>query len=254
MRWKRDQQVPGPSRRGAVLTVGQRGGRPVEDPEALGALAAAAAFPCLLRSVSCQDIRAGAAGIGGDGLAAGHGDDIADPALLQPSPELLVPAIGLIRGRPCRRNAAIERAGEHLPGKLGLGGELHVVGHCCLAAAVPVSDPRLRQVQLAVDQRTSLAGGIRAEHAQLAVLDPARGTRVLPLHPGRLGALLQKPGLIHHQHAIRFAKVTGHVGAHIITDPVRIPGRRVQQPLHPVRRPVTSRLSQGPPVLAGQRR
>ena len=104
-----------------------------------------------------QDVGAGGPGVARDGLAAGHGDDVADAALLQPVPELPVPAVGLIRGHPRGRDAGVQRPAQHQPGELGLGGELHVVGDARLAAAVPVIGPRLGQVQLPVDQRAPLA-------------------------------------------------------------------------------------------------
>jgi site-specific DNA recombinase len=248
------QQPPRPARRGGVLRAGQGGSRPVEDPGALGALAAAAALPRLLRCVRGEHVGAGGTGAAGNDLVAGHGDDIADSPLLQPGPELDVLAVRLIGGHPGGGDAGVQRPGQHLPGQVRLGGEHCFIGHRCLAAAVLVTDPRFRQVQLPVDQGPAPAGDVGAEHAQLAVLHPARGAGVLPLHPGRLGALLQEPGLIDHQHAIGGAEVPGHVAAHIVSDAVGVPGRGVQQPLHPIRRRITGRLGQGPPVLAGQRR
>jgi len=38
--------------------------------------------------------------LGGDALIAGHGEDVADAAALQPGPELHVLAVGLVRGYP----------------------------------------------------------------------------------------------------------------------------------------------------------
>ncbi len=249
-----DQQVPRPSWRGAVLAAGQRGDRPVIGPGALGPVAAAAPLPRLRRGVRGQDIRAGGAGAAGDGLVAGHSDDVADPALLQEGPELAVLAVRLIGGHPRSRNPGIERPGQHRAGQVRLGGELRVIRDRSLTAPVPVRDPGLRQVQLAVDQGPALAAGIGAEHAQLAVLHPPGRARVLPLHPGGLRPLLEEPGLVHHQHAVRRAQMPDHVGAHIVADSVVVPGGPVEQPLHPVRRRIPGGLSQGPPVLGRQRR
>ena len=92
--------------------------------------------------------------------------------------------------------------------------------------------------------------GVGQEHAQLAVLHPPGRARVLPLHPRRPGSLLDEPGLVDDQHAAGVAQVPHHVAAHVVADPVRVPGRRVQQPLHPVRRRVPGRLGQRPAVLA----
>ena len=46
--------------------------------------------------------------------------------------------------------------------------------------------PGLGQVELAVEQGAPGRGGVGQEHPDLAVLDPPRGTGVLPLHPGGL--------------------------------------------------------------------
>src|SRR5215469_13705916 len=248
-----DQQVPGPSRPGATLVGWQGGHCPVEDPRAPGAVAAAAPLPRLGRGVRGQDIGPGDAGAAGDGLVAGHRHDVADPALFQPGTELAVLAVGLIGGHPRGRDPGIQRPAQHRAGQLGLGGELRLRRDGRRTAPVPVSQPGFRQVQLAVDQGAPLAAGISAEHAQLAVLHPPGRAGVLPLDPGGLGAFLEEPGLIDHQHAVRRAEVPGHVGAHVVADSVRIPGRTVQQPLHPIRRRIPGRLGQGPPVLAGQR-
>ena len=176
------QQVTGPARRLAVA-FRHGGGRPVEDAGPLGPVPAAAALPCLVRGVRGEDVGAGRPGVTPDGLVTGHGDDVAGAALLQPVPELPVPAVGLISGHPRGRDARVQGPAQHQPGELGLGGELHVIRDARLAAAAPVTGPRLRQVQLAVDQGAALARGVGAEHAQLAVLHPPGRARVLPLYP-----------------------------------------------------------------------
>ena len=249
-----DQQVPGPPGRCGAVVIGHGGGRPVIQAGAFGAVAAAAALPGLRRGVRGQDIGAGGAGAAGDGLVAGDGDDVADPAGLQPGPELMILAVGLIGGHPRSGNAGVQRPAQHRPGELGLGSELDVRRDARLTAAVPVRDPRFRQIQLAVDQRPALAAGIRAEHAQLAVLHPAGRTGVLPLHPGGLDPLLEEPGLINHQHPAGRAQVPDDIGTHVVTDPVVVPGGPVEQPLHPVRRRIPGCLGQRPAVLGRQRR
>ncbi len=66
----------------------------------------------------------------------------------------------------------------------------------------------------------------------------------------RSPALLKRRG----QHRLRIAQVLHHVVAQVITDPVRVPVRRRQQPLHPIRAGLTGQLGQRPAVLALQRR
>src|SRR5215211_7658098 len=88
------------------------------------------------------------------------------------------------------------------------------------------------------------------EHPDLAVLDPPGRPGVLTLHPGRLGALLEEPGLVHHQHPTRVAQVLYDIAAQVSTDLVGIPTSMVEQPLHPVRGVLTGVLGQPPTILA----
>ena len=61
--------------------------------------------------------------------------------------------------------------------------------------------------------------GLRSqEHPELAVLHSAGGAGVLPLHPGRLHALLQEPGLVGDQHSVRVAERRA-ISAQILADP-----------------------------------
>jgi len=81
-------------------------------------------------------------------------------------------------------------------------------GDAGLVAAWPILGPALGQVQLPVDESVPVSAGVGQEHADLTVLDPPGRARVLPLDPGRLGALLEEPGLIHDQHRIEVARPT----------------------------------------------
>jgi len=102
-------------------------------------------------------------------------------------------------------------------------------------------------------QCAALAAGVGEEHAQLTVLHPPRGAGVLPLHAGRLDALLQEAGLVHDQHTVVGGQVLGHVAAQVVADRVGVPSVLVQQPLHPVRRVVAGRFRDRPTILASQR-
>jgi len=123
-------------------------------------------------------------------------------------------------------------------------------GHVRLGAASVVGSPLLGQVQLPVHQRPTLRTGIGEEDPDLAVLDATGGAGLLALHPGRLVALLEEPGLIDHQHATRVAQVLHDVVAHLIAQPIGIPAGGGEQPLHPIRAGLPSMLSQLPAVLA----
>jgi isopentenyl diphosphate isomerase/L-lactate dehydrogenase-like FMN-dependent dehydrogenase len=65
-------------------------------------------------------------------------------------------------------------------------------------------------------------------------------------------ALLQIPGLVHHQHRVLAAEPGDHIGAQVITDPVVIPARLGQQMLQPVRRAVADMLGDRPAILPRQ--
>jgi hypothetical protein len=101
----------------------------------------------------------------------------------------------------------------------------------------------------------STSSGIPAarQRARSPILDPPRA-RVLPLHPGRAGALLDEPGVIDDQHTAPIAEPVDDVAAQVIAHAINVPVRAPQQPLHPIRRVLTSMLGQRPPVLALQPR
>ncbi|BBC91556.1 hypothetical protein SRO_0380 [Streptomyces rochei] len=87
--------------------------------------------------------------------AAGDGQDVCDPAGLEQGAQARVLAICLVAGHPGGVQGAA--FGVLAPGVLG-------------------------QVEPAVDQHPSLAGGERGTRPDLGVLDPADGAGVLPLH------------------------------------------------------------------------
>jgi hypothetical protein len=68
-----------------------------------------------------------------------------------------------------------------------------------------------------------MTGGVGQQDADLAVLRPARGPRILPLHPGGADALLDEPGLISDQDPAGVPEVPGDVVPHVITDVAGIP-------------------------------
>jgi hypothetical protein len=88
------------------------------------------------------------------------------------------------------------------------------------------------------------------EHADLAVLDPAGGAGVLPLHTGRLGALLEEAGLVDDERAIGVGQVLHHIGAQIVADGVGVPVGASEQVLDAVGAVVAEVLGHLPAVLA----
>src|SRR5215216_2224067 len=68
--------------------------------------------------------------------------------------------------------------------------------------------------------------------------------------PGRLGALLEEPGLIHHQHPAWVAEPLHDIAAHVVAQRVWVPADGGQQPLHSVRGRLAGVLGQLPAILA----
>ena len=96
----------------------------------------------------------------------------------------------------------------------------------------------------------ALATSIGQENTDLAVLDPPRRPRILARPAGRLGSLLQEPGLVDDQHAVRRAQVLDHITAAQVARLVLIPQDMRQNPLGAPRPAVTDRFGQLPAVLA----
>jgi len=72
----------------------------------------------------------------------------------------------------------------------------------------------------------------------------------LALDPDRLGALLHKSRLVHHEDALGVPERFGDKPDQLIPNGVGIPAGGVQQALHPLRVGLPDRLSQLPAVLA----
>jgi hypothetical protein len=69
----------------------------------------------------------------------------------------------------------------------------------------------------------ALVGDVGGKHPDLAVRDLARRAGVLSAHPTGGVPLLEKAGLIDHQHGVGCGKRLGHVVAHHIPQSIRIP-------------------------------
>src|SRR4051794_31999137 len=94
-----------------------------------------------------------------------------------------------------------------------------------------------------------MAAGVAKENADLAVLDAPCRAGVLAVDPGRLGALLEKAGLIQHQDRGGVTQVLDHVGAQIIAERIGVPVNAREELLHAVRGVVAGRLGEVPAVL-----
>jgi hypothetical protein len=183
-------------------------------------------------------------------LAALDRQHVRHVALLQPAEQPSVTAVDLVAGHPGDRDLGLQRPLQHALRQLRLGAEADRIWDGSRSAARPIAEPALGQVQLPIDQGMSVAAGIGQEHPDLAVLDPPGRAGVLPLDPSRVGALLEEPGLVHHQHRARVTQVLHDVAAEIIADLVGVPAGVVEQSLHPIWGRRAGLLGQLPAVLA----
>jgi hypothetical protein len=91
----------------------------------------------------------------------------------RPAAQHGVAAVCLIAGHPSKRHPRLDRAGQHGAGQRLLGGEADLVTDLRIRPPGLILDPAGRQVQLPVDQRLPMLGGIGEEHARLTVVDLA---------------------------------------------------------------------------------
>src|SRR3954462_8926486 len=88
------------------------------------------------------------------------------------------------------------------------------------------------------------------EYADLAVGDLARGAGVLPPDTAGSLALLQKTGLVNHQHRAFVRQVLDHIPADNIAQRIGIPAAPPQDRLLPPGARITRRLGPHPARLA----
>src|SRR6202048_4791003 len=79
----------------------------------------------------------------------------------------------------------------------------------------------------------AVTGNVDSEDADLAIGDLARGTCVLPRHSARGVALLEKPGLVDHEHRIVIRQMLDDIIADDIAQTISIPISATQDRLLP---------------------
>src|ERR1019366_5645146 len=107
-----------------------------------------------------------------------------------------------VTGNPLEWYSRGYRACDHSRRELWLGRKADIGGHVCSFQAIRIIGPFLRKIQRTIDERMTVARNVGSEDSDLAVRDLARRTGVLPCHPARLLALLEKAGLVDHKHRI----------------------------------------------------
>ena len=100
----------------------------------------------------------------------------------------------------------------------------------------------------------AMPAGIGEKHPDLTVLDAAGGAGVLAFDAGRLVALLEKAGLVEHQHGVRIAEMLDDIGAQVIAHGVGIPVHAGEEILHAIGAGIAGGFRQVPAVLALERR
>jgi hypothetical protein len=139
---------------------------------------------------------------------------------------------------------------DHAAGHLRLSGKAHLRRHMGRLQAGAIVGPALRQIERAVDEGMPVPRHIGREHADLAVGDLARRAGVLPRHTAGRLALLEKAGLIDHQHRVRVGQRLQRVVAHQVAQRVRLPTTTPQDGLLAPGARVSGRLRAHPARLA----
>ena len=83
--------------------------------------------------------------------------------------------------------------------------------------------PALGQIEGAIDEGMAAARNVGGENADLAICDLARRTRILPRDAARRFALLQKAGLVDHQHRVIVSEMFDDIIANQVAQFVGIP-------------------------------
>src|ERR1700721_326751 len=96
----------------------------------------------------------------------------------------------------------------------------------------------------------TVARHVGGEDADLAVRDLAGGTSVLPRHPARCLALLEKAGLVDHQHRIVIRQMLDDIVAHDVAQRIGVPTPATEGRLLSPWAGIASRLRAHPAGLA----
>src|SRR5450756_972122 len=96
----------------------------------------------------------------------------------------------------------------------------------------------------------TMTRNVGSEDADLAVCDLARRTRILPRHSAGGLALLEKAGLVDHQHRIVIGQMLDDIVAYDVAQAIGIPIPATQDRLLPPWAGIASRLRAHPTGLA----
>src|ERR1700704_2918890 len=139
---------------------------------------------------------------------------------------------------------------NHSRRKLWFGRKADVGRHVCGLQAIWIVGPFLRKIQRAIDERMTVARNVGSEDSDLAVRDLACRTSVLPRHSARRLALLEKAGLVDHEHRIVIRQMLDDIIADDIAQAISIPIHPTQDRLLTPWAGIASRLGAHPTGLA----
>src|SRR6266576_479707 len=163
--------------------------------------------------------------------------DIADP-------------IDAIARNPTERHASRKGALDHLDRKLRLGQKADVVRHICGLQASRIVGPALRQIERPIDESMAVTRHVGSKNTDLTVRNFACRTSILPRYSARCLALLEKAGLIDHQHRVLIGKMLSDIVAHHIAQSIGIPPVTAQNRLLPPWPRIARRLRPHPSGFA----
>jgi hypothetical protein len=254
-----DQQPARPHRGAAGiahvlrLEVGQLQVGPIVKPWSLGAVTGRETHPGRCRQAGRDRLRRAAPARllapGPEWVCAGDPEHVAFAGAAQDLLDL-AHAVDAVRRCPGEGDARLEGPLDHRDGDRRLGGEAHVLGHMSGTQTVGLVGPALGQVEPAIEEGMTPIRHVSGEHADLTVGDLARRAGVLPLHAAGGGALLEKAGLVDHQHGIRCRQGLEGIVAHQITQRVGLPTAAAEHGLLPPGAGIARRLGTHPAGLA----
>src|SRR5260370_735500 len=141
-------------------------------------------------------------------------------------------------------------ARDHARCKLWLGRKAGTGRHICGFQTIWIVGPFLRKIQRAIDERMTVARNVGGEDSDLTVRDLTRRTGVLPRHSARCLALLEKAGLVDHEHRILIRQMLDDIIADDIAQTISIPIPPTHDRLLPPRTGLASCLRAQPTRLA----
>src|ERR1700731_2796551 len=110
--------------------------------------------------------------------------------------------------------------------------------------------PALRQIERPIDESMAVTRHVGSKNTDLTVRNFARRTSILPRYSARCLALLEKAGLIDHQHRVLVGKMLSDIVAHHIAQSIGVPLITAQKRLLPPRPRIARRLRPHPSGFA----